>query len=1323
MALIGTFTDIGIDKSRDAANNLGFKIVPTGFEVSNAQTPGGIPALQALTSSNAGVFFTGLVSSAIILGSETVQVSVTIPPGQTVSEEAINEIYLYAKDIDNNDFLLAVGQPASGSNILYSPDGESTLRLQLRLTNTDITSFIQFDFTQAVEISEHNQDPNAHPDIRDLLELGGFFAQPAAHEFIGQAFDEFPTFDPSVDEDDLVFLDTDGVYKQAVKDGSKAEKVAGIAKIARDLVASEGIVKKLHGFDIDTRLYLHPSNPGQVTDVPSGIPLGIVRDTSSFFLRVDEHQQVSEFVDTVVSDEPGFNHYSNAQDAIDATPAGGWVRFDKLFELQGASPLTTSGKQINFLFTGISSGVQKFLGINEIQTLSFDAVPDSGDFLVTHDGNDSGRISWNDNAAAIEAILEAMPSITDVTVSGDFSSGFTIEFTGVDGLQDQLQITPGVNPGVNEIQTLEFDSDDFDSGSFELDLDAQTTNAIAFNQITALNIKTELEALSNVTSVTVTEVVSPPPGTTQFTIEFDNVDGLKPFNNLTVENNSLQDSNPSAITGSVTETQIGRLPDNLLTSSSVGVNITANTTQEGDVIGTDVAFDLDANGIQFAGLGRITGFDTGIDLNSVTNTRIEMFFDALATPINVAGVGINDYNTDGSIGLSNTLNASTAFRDLVKVTSQIPVSFITDVSAASVTLSDGSKHGFIVDQAVSNFAGGSVNWATGSVTGGPDFTPYTAITASNYYKYAIVLRPDDTILVLPPVGENADPNLVPIPPISGGILRAIVTIQDDGSGGIENVEPSDIVHFHDMGAFAKTVAQIAIAAGSGGQSVFDISSFTNITFNPSNVIIGDIKVEINGIEQVQDQTGGLNEDYRKNSGTEIEFSFDVPDGEVVHITLLTTTIDNLSQTATQASFKTYVLPSDDSATYDFVAQSANWSADNAISDIEVFLDGVLQLQDETGVGNRNFIKTSATAIQFTQSGGPFPISTGSQIVVKSRDFVIGGGNATPPVYTRDEGSILATPVTEYDFVGANIQTTQTAPGKHQIEALPDTGVNLGTGVGQVFKDRTGLDLNFRSVKAKALGGLLVEQIGDEILLSLASGSYFRSCSDNHSTTTIPVGESYQLGTKRLMPYKNGVRMINTGSLGVAADRYAENASTTDITVPVAAIAADWFCFINEEGNPDYSMLIDGSSLVGATSLTVPLYTVGTEQFRIWRNGSLMNRSGLGTTTERYSETGSGTSVTINLDEAVAISDVFHIEHLSSPPAYREDIGNFVGSTLTVATAYTLGNDKAQLYKNGKLINKEGLGTASEQYSETTTTTFTLGSPANLADWYAVIVKS
>lgn len=164
MAVIGLVTNEGLSKSIEAELNVGWKIHPLRFAVS--ATAGDLSATRTYASMNT-LWYDHAIGGVVDMSPNTLQFSCTIPPGAVGSLEDINEIYLIAQDNFAVDFLLGIGQPED--TIVYDPSGSINLRLQITIVNVDISSVYQFDYTQAVEISEHNIDPNSHPDLRALL--------------------------------------------------------------------------------------------------------------------------------------------------------------------------------------------------------------------------------------------------------------------------------------------------------------------------------------------------------------------------------------------------------------------------------------------------------------------------------------------------------------------------------------------------------------------------------------------------------------------------------------------------------------------------------------------------------------------------------------------------------------------------------------------------------------------------------------------------------------------------------------------------------------------------------------------------------------------------------------------------------------------------------------------------------------------------------------------------------------------------------------------------------------------------------------------------
>jgi len=189
-----------------------------------------------------------------------------------------------------------------------------------------------------------------------------------------------------------------------------------------------------------------------------------------------------------------------------------------------SSTLTTNGVVAELGVTGMELGKQHRLTLtmscsrigvaqNEIQDLTFSAVPNEGYFKLTLDAETTAKLWYDTTALELENMLIALPSVdaSGISVVGDFASGFTIEFIGTEGSVNQSQISvaestlkSGGTGGVNEVQRVTF-SETPTGGTFTITYDGQTTGAIAYNA-SITTVKNALEALPNIDGVTVTAV-------------------------------------------------------------------------------------------------------------------------------------------------------------------------------------------------------------------------------------------------------------------------------------------------------------------------------------------------------------------------------------------------------------------------------------------------------------------------------------------------------------------------------------------------------------------------------------------------------------------------------------------------------------------------------------------------------------------------------------------------------------------------------------------------------------------------------------------------
>lgn len=75
--------------------------------------------------------------------------------------------------------------------------------------------------------------------------------------------------------------------------------------------------------------------------------------------------------------------------------------------------------------TTLTEGVT---GVPEVQTISFSAVPTVGEFTLNIDTEITAAVNYTQGAPELKAAIEALPSITTVTVTGNFTTGFTVTF-------------------------------------------------------------------------------------------------------------------------------------------------------------------------------------------------------------------------------------------------------------------------------------------------------------------------------------------------------------------------------------------------------------------------------------------------------------------------------------------------------------------------------------------------------------------------------------------------------------------------------------------------------------------------------------------------------------------------------------------------------------------------------------------------------------------------------------------------------------------------------------------------------------------------------
>ncbi len=141
-------------------------------------------------------------------------------------------------------------------------------------------------------------------------------------------------------------------------------------------------------------------------------------------------------------------------------------------------------------------------GNNEIQVIALGGTAATGGtFTLSYNGQTTGAIAYNADAATVDTALEALSNIGvgDVTVTGSAGGPWTVEFTGTLSGTNVALMTIDVSNltgGVNEVQTISSPSNPT-GGTFTLSYGGQATAAIAYNAA-ASAVQSALEALTTI---------------------------------------------------------------------------------------------------------------------------------------------------------------------------------------------------------------------------------------------------------------------------------------------------------------------------------------------------------------------------------------------------------------------------------------------------------------------------------------------------------------------------------------------------------------------------------------------------------------------------------------------------------------------------------------------------------------------------------------------------------------------------------------------------------------------------------------------------------
>ncbi len=140
--------------------------------------------------------------------------------------------------------------------------------------------------------------------------------------------------------------------------------------------------------------------------------------------------------------------------------------------------------------------------VNAVQQVSFDRVPTGGTWSLTH-GPDTAALAWDDLFSDIQTALEALPSIGagNVTVTGDFTAGFTITFIGALASMPVALLTVASaltdsTAASNAVQAINFDQPPT-GGTFQVGFEDESTIPLGYD-VSASALKDALNLFGSI---------------------------------------------------------------------------------------------------------------------------------------------------------------------------------------------------------------------------------------------------------------------------------------------------------------------------------------------------------------------------------------------------------------------------------------------------------------------------------------------------------------------------------------------------------------------------------------------------------------------------------------------------------------------------------------------------------------------------------------------------------------------------------------------------------------------------------------------------------
>jgi hypothetical protein len=429
-------------------------------------------------------------------------------------------------------------------------------------------------------------------------------------------------------------------------------------------------------------------------------------------LTIDDNSKFSggqNVYAAIVGDTPAIDTHSDLQTAINAVPANSMILVRKT--VTTSIPITTAGKALSLVFSGNGSGITYAtptspytISLGTQTTTGSSAVagsPGAWNVTVTPaltpaalklvTGSNvvlSGAVDTAGYFKATGTVARTLATATGFPAATTFTGTFTINGTAraFSALGSAMTTWQGVltalQTQLGAYSTVTWDATG--NGSFVVtSLTTGATSTVVYtpgaNNIFGSFWNVASTSGSVASAFNGSQIVT---GTTGTTFSFTSTSTAMPWigSGATVmayaptvvvtATHSLAINDTVAITNAPVTQVNGSFTVTATTASSFSYQLDSYNVSTGGTLqwkrssGTGtVGLQFGANNCRMVGFGKITGFDTGIDLNSKTGCRIEAVFSGNTTNVNFGTVTSDQVNLEGSYGLTENSHIEIATSD------------------------------------------------------------------------------------------------------------------------------------------------------------------------------------------------------------------------------------------------------------------------------------------------------------------------------------------------------------------------------------------------------------------------------------------------------------------------------------------------------------------------------------------------------------------------------------------------------------------------------------------------------------------------------------